>query len=245
MRLLPLLALPFFVTAALASDGTWDRGPGLPGERQGDAVAYRAGDFDKVTFGLAGDVEIRVGPAWSVRATGPAAAFADIRVVREKAALEIVHRYDGRETNRELERRVHFVVTLPRITGAVLGGSGRMTVDQVRGPAFEAIVGGSGSLALGTLDVDQAKVAIGGSGGVSARGSVRSLSVSIGGSGSLQAPNLRAASARVSAAGSGTVRATVDGPANVSVVGSGGIDLGPKAQCHVTRMGRAQVRCGA
>lgn len=245
MRLLPLLALPFLVTAAMASDGADDRGPGLPGQRQGDTVSYAAADFDKVAFGLAGDVDVRVGPTWSVRATGPAAAFADLRIVREDGKLEIAHRYNNRETNRELERQVHFVVTLPRLTGATLGGSGRMTVDQVRGSAFDATVGGSGSLSLGTIAVDRATVAIGGSGGITARGTARNLSVSVGGSGSLQAPGLRAASARVSTAGSGIVRATVDGPATVSTVGSGQIDLGPNARCSVTRMGRAQVRCGA
>ncbi|THD38219.1 MAG: DUF2807 domain-containing protein [Sphingomonas sp.] len=226
MRLLPLLALPFLVTAAMATDGNNDRGPGLTGERQGDTTTYRAMDFDKVAFGLAGDVDVRVGPAWSVRATGPAAAFANLRIVRENGTLEIAHRYRNQDTNRDLERQVHFVVTLPRIAGAMLGGSGRMTVDRVRGSAFEATVGGSGSLSLGTIEVDRATVAIGGSGGITARGSARSLAVSVGGSGSLQAPDLRAASARVSTAGSGIVRATVDGPATVSVVGSGQIDLG-------------------
>lgn len=245
MRLLPLLALPFLVTAAMASDGANDRGPGLPGDRQGDTTSYRVADFDKVTFGLAGDVDVRVGPAWSVRATGPAAAFADVRIVRENGTLEIAHRYRNRETDRDLERQVHFVVTLPRVAGVVLGGSGRMSLDQVRGSAFDAMVGGSGSLSLGTIEVERANVAIGGSGRITARGSARSLLVSVGGSGSLQAPDLRASTARVSTAGSGTVRATVDGPANVSTVGSGGIDLGPNARCTVTRIGKAQVRCGA
>lgn len=246
MRLLPLFAIPFFVTAALASDGMpADRGPGLPGERQGDTVSYRAVNFDKVSYGLPGQIEIRVGPAWSVRATGPAAVFADLRVVQEDGVLTISHRYRDRENDRQLEQQLHFVVTLPRITGAALGGSGQMTVDRARGTVFDAAVGGSGSMTVGSIEVDRANVSIGGSGSIITRGTARSLKVRLGGSGNLQAPDLRAADAMISSAGSGTIRATVDGPARISLVGSGSIDLGPKARCTVTRMGPAQVRCGA
>jgi hypothetical protein len=244
MRLLPLLALPFVLTAATNYDDA-DRGPGIAGDRQGDVTSYRAADFDRVAYGFPGEVDIRVGPAWSVRATGPAAAFANLRVATDRDTLTIEHRYRDRKTDTALERQVHFVVTVPRLAGVALGGSGRMSVDQVRGTAFDAALGGSGSMALGAVAVDRAEISIGGSGAITARGAVRSLKVNLGGSGGLQAPGLRAASAQVSSAGSGTIRATVDGAAQVSVVGSGSVDLGPNARCSVTRMGKAQVRCGS
>jgi hypothetical protein len=244
MRLLSLLALPLIATVAIAAD-TADRGPGLPGERQGDATAYRVADFDKVGFGLAGEIDVRVGPAWSVRATGPAEAFANLRVTRDNGSLHIMRRFDDLDRDRQLERQVRFVVTLPRLSSVGLGGSGRMTVDRVQGGTFEAALGGSGNMALGSLQVDRAEISLGGSGSITAAGSARSLKVSMGGSGSLLAAGLRASSADVSAAGSGGIRATVDGPAQVSVVGSGTIDLGRGARCSVSRMGKAQVRCGS
>jgi len=244
MRVLSLFALPLFASAAMAAD-SFDRGPGLPGDRQGDATAYRVADFDKVGFGLAGEIDVRVGPAWSVRATGPAAAFANLRVTRENGSLQIGRRFNDRDSNRQLERQVHFVVTLPKLSGVALGGSGRMTVDRVQGGAFDAALGGSGNMALGSLQVDRAEISIGGSGNIAAAGSAHSLKVSLGGSGNLQAAGLRATSADVSAAGSGGIRATVEGPAQVSVVGSGTVDLGRGARCTVTRMGKAQVRCGS
>ncbi|HEX4695248.1 GIN domain-containing protein [Sphingomonas sp.] len=208
-------------------------------------TSYRAADFQKIAYGLPGEVDIRVGPAWSVRATGPAAAFANLRVTTKDGTLTIDHRYRDRKVDAPIERQVHFVITVPRLTGVALGGSGRMTVDRVSGTAFDAALGGSGSLSLGTIAVDRADVAIGGSGSVTASGSARSLRVNLGGSGGLQAPGLRAAGAQVSSAGSGTIRVTVDGSAQVSVIGSGTIDLGPNARCSVTRMGKAQVRCGS
>ena len=100
-------------------------------------------------------------------------------------------------------------------------------------------------MTLGSIQVDRADISIGGSGNIAAAGSARSLKVSLGGSGNLRAVGLRATSADVSAAGSGGIRATVDGPAQVSVVGSGTVDLGRGARCTVTRMGKAQVRCGS
>jgi hypothetical protein len=244
MRLLPLFALPLIATAAMAAD-SYDRGPGLPGDRQGDATAYRVADFDKVGFGLAGEIDVRVGPAWSVRATGPAAALANLRVTRDDGSLKIERRFNDRDSERKLERQVRFVVTLPRLSGVGLGGSGRMTVDRVQGGAFDAALGGSGNMTLGSIKVDRADISIGGSGNIAAAGSARSLKVSLGGSGNLQAVGLRATSADVSAAGSGGIRATVDGSAQVSVVGSGTVDLGRGARCTVTRMGSAKVRCGS
>ncbi|MBS0478954.1 MAG: DUF2807 domain-containing protein [Proteobacteria bacterium] len=244
MRLLPLLALPLIAATVIAAD-TYDRGPGLPGERQGDATTYRVADFDRVGFGLAGAIDVRVGPAWSVRATGPAAAFANLRVVRTYGSLDIGRRFDNRDADRKLEKQIRFVVTLPRLSGVTLGGSGRMTVDRVPGGAFDAALGGSGTMALASLAVDRADFSLGGSGSITASGSARSLKIRMGGSGNLLAAGLHATSADVSAAGSGGIRATVDGLAHVSFVGSGAVDLGRAARCTVTRLGKAQVRCGA
>ena len=120
-----------------------------------------------------------------------------------------------------------------------------MTVDRVQGGAFDAALGGSGNMALGSLQVDRADISIGGSGNVTAAGSARSLKVSLGGSGNLQARGApRRQRGRI---GRRIGRRPRDGrrPGQVSVVGSGTVDLGRGARCTVTRMGKAQVRCGS
>lgn len=243
MRLLLCLALSV-ATAASAQSWQNDRGPGIAAERRGDALTYSATGFDGVASWIAGSVEVRVGPAWSVQATGPADGFANIRVAREGHTLAIDHRYRNRDRDLNRERLVRFVVTMPRLESVALGGSGRIGVDRIKGEHLEASVGGSGNLALGTVAVGSAKVSIGGSGGVTATGSADRLVVNIGGSGSFEAPALRSRSAEVSTAGSGRVRTAVDGLAQVSTVGSGSVDLGPRARCRTARMGSAQVRCG-
>ena len=244
MRLLPVLLLSLATIAAAPPAGERDRGLGMAGERRGDATVYRVANFDAVAIGTAGDAQVRVGPAWSLRIAGPAEAIADLRVVVERGRLEIGHRWRDRQMT-PAERRLRIEITLPRLRQAALGGSGHVTVDRVSGGDFSAAVGGSGDMAIGQMAVDKATISIGGSGRVTAAGTARALQVNIGGSGDLAAPALRATTATVAAAGSGRVRARVDGDAQVTLVGSGSVDLGADARCRVTRMGSGQVRCGA
>ena len=243
--ILSSLALCAATACAAANEWNQDRGPGMTGVRDGDTTVYPAQGFDEVAFGGAATADVRVGPSWSVRATGPAEALAEMRVRVEGDKLIIDNRQPYREGRSELQRQVHFAITLPRLDEVALGGSGKMTVDQVDGARLGVAVGGSGSLSIGRLAVDSAAVSIGGSGSVTTTGTARALTVNIGGSGSFDAPGLRAQGATISTAGSGSVRTSVDGHATVSTVGSGRIDLGTGAHCQISRMGRSEVRCGA
>jgi hypothetical protein len=247
MKLLPIaLAAASLATATAAfAIGDDDRGPGIAGQRQGNALVYPAQGFEAVEVGGAAHMEVRVGGNYSVRAIGPAAAFENFRVEVRDGALNVGPRYRERRPNDDLEGRITVYVTLPRLKAANIGGSGSIHADRVEGNDFAANVGGSGRLRVDALHVDQVKASIGGSGDISAAGVARSLNVSIGGSGSFTGPDLRADSAKVSSAGSGNVRATVNGRAEVSLVGSGSIDLGSGARCSVTKMGSGSVRCGA
>jgi hypothetical protein len=247
MKLLPLALAAASLTAAAAAFaiGDDDRGPGIPGQRQGDAIVYPAQGFDSVGLGGAAHMDVRVGGTYSVRAVGPAAAFANFRVEVRDGALNIGPRYHNRHGDDDLQKRITVYVTMPRLRAANIGGSGSIHADRVEGGEFAGNVGGSGRLRVDALHVDQVKASIGGSGDISAAGMARALDVSIGGSGSFTGPDLRAENAKVSSAGSGNVRAVVNGPAKVSVVGSGSIDLGPNAHCSVTKMGSGSVRCGA
>lgn len=242
MRFMPLLVLAACVVAARLPD---DRGPGIEPSREGDARVYAARDFDRVALGSGAQMQVRVGPEWSVRATGPDAAFRDVRVTRGSRTLEVGRRHNGERGNPDLERQVRVYVTLPRISGAALGGPGTIRIDRVAGEGFDAALGGSGRIEIDRLDTRRAEVSIGGSGRVTARGDVGRLVVNVGGSGGLDAPGLVAREAVVSASGSGNVRADVRGAATVTVVGSGEIDLGASARCKTTRMGSARIRCGA
>ncbi len=241
IRVMPLLlaiAVPLTGTAAAERD----RGPGIAGQRQGNMLVYPARDFDAVTLGGAASVDVRVGRAWSVRAEGPAEAFANLRIVRNGRSLEIGRRYEGGR-RAELDKRITVHVTLPALTALTLGGSGRLSTDQAGGGDFAANVGGSGDLSIGRLKARVAEFNLGGSGSIAVAGQVGQLEVSLGGSGRMVAPGLRADTAVVSVGGSGNVRATVAGVAQVSMAGSGSVDLGPNARCTVSKIGSGTVRC--
>lgn len=234
----------YVLTFAGAVCATTAQADEITGERDGEALVYRVGGFDSVGLGIPASVEIRVGPTWSVRASGPTNALAELRVEREGRSLRIRSR-DGWSSDRgALARQVRVVITMPQLASASVAGSGRMMVDRVTGASLRASVGGSGSLALGSVAVDDLEVSIGGSGAVTAAGRATRLTVKNGGSGRFAAPDLRASSATVSTAGSGRVRARVDGTATVSLAGSGVVDLGQGARCTVRRVGSGKVICG-
>ena len=231
--------------AGIAAAATGAQAEEVTGRQNGDSLVYDVSGFDSIGLGTPATVEIRVGPTWSVRASGPESALAALRVEKEGQSLRITPRGGWRSGNTAAARQVRLIIAMPQLAGASVGGSSRMTVDRVTGPSLRARVGGSGSLAFGTLAVEELDVGIGGSGAITAAGRATRLKVSNGGSGSLTAPDLRASTAAVSVAGSGHVRALVDGTATVAVAGSGMVDLGRGAQCTVRRAGSGRVICGS
>ena len=198
--------------------------------------------FTSVGVGGADRVVVRVGGGFSVRAEGLPADLAELKIERKGDAIDIARQRDA--WKRRDAKPVTVFVSMPRIDGANVGGSGSMDIDRAEAKAFEANVGGSGSIMVAQLAADEATFNIGGSGGVRAAGRVRDLSVSIGGSGQVSAPGLTAAQADITVAGSGGVRTLVNGQADVTLTGSGNVDLGPNSRCSVTKMGSGRVTCG-
>lgn len=233
MRLVLLAAM-----LPLMACGAEERSAAAPADGATRSFALR--DFTAVELRGSDDVEVQVGPAFSVRAEGNAAVLdrLDIKVLDGRLAI-------GRKRGMDFgggDARIH--VTLPTITSAGIAGSGDMAVDRVTGNALAASVAGSGTLTLGALAVGSARLSIAGSGDIVARGTAERLAVKVAGSGSVEAPQLTARAATVSIAGSGDVRATVKGAADVRATGSGDVDLGADARCTVRVMGSTNVRCG-
>jgi hypothetical protein len=232
-----LIAVP--VAACSMSFGSDDDGVAPSGS--GNERSYAIDGFTAIALGAAGDVDVRVGPAFSVKAVGTPAALDKIVVERDGKSLKLTRRKGISWGSGD---KVRFLVTMPRISGADIGGSGSVTVDRVEGGSFDGNIGGSGRLDLRGLKVDKVSFAIGGSGEVAAAGTAEELSVSIGGSGRVRAEPLRATTADVTIAGAGDIRATVLRSADVTIMGSGDVTIGGGAKCSVTKMGSGTVRCG-
>jgi hypothetical protein len=149
-------------------------------------------------------------------------------------------------SDRHLATRVpgpHVTVRMPEVTSATLSGSGKL-----------AVVGFAGTRPLslrlsGSGDVDFAgtapsiDVGLDGSGDVNLAGSTDRIRLDLSGSGSIDAANLIATSGSIDLAGSGNVRATINGPADATLRGSGEIDLyGNVVLQHSSKSGSGDIR---
>ncbi|MEG3176829.1 head GIN domain-containing protein [Sphingomonas sp. RB3P16] len=237
MRVLPVLIVLPLAACSVQSEAS--------PAGAGDTRSFTIADFSGVSLRGSDDVDVRVGSAFSVRATGPRAELDKLEIVRDGDTLRV-----GRKRNLAgwswggSHDRVKVFVTMPRIVAAQIAGSGNLAIDRVEGTRFDADAAGSGNLTVATLTVPRAKLSVAGAGNIEARGRVERLTINVAGSGNVAAAGLKARTASVSVTGSGNVRADVAGPASVSLIGSGNVDLGRTAACSTTKIGSGEVRCG-
>lgn len=242
MNAFPLL---FIVPLAACSVGADTSGPGIPGSGSGTTRTYAVTDFSALALRGSDDVDVRVGTGFSVRAEGPSKELDRIKIERVGDTLRIGRRNRTGFDWGSNSDGVKIYVTMPRLVGAAVAGSGDMTVDRVESQRFTSDSAGSGSLTVAMLAVREAKVSMAGSGGVTLKGTADRLTVDIAGSGDVDAAGLKATSAAVNVVGSGGVRAEVNGSATVSMMGSGDVDLGKGAKCAISKMGSGDVKCGS
>lgn len=245
MRTALITAALIPLAACSVSAGTGDQDDGAPGiaaQGSGTTRTFAVTDFTAVDLRGADDVDVRVGPGFSVRADGDTELLDHLKVSKDGDTLRI-----GRVRKSGWNwggKQAKVFVTLPQLGVASVAGSGDMTIDRIAGGSFKGMSAGSGSIQVATLQVDRADISLAGSGNVRLAGTAKQLGVKIAGSGDVDAGGLKASQADVSIAGSGSVRADVEGPAKVNVMGSGDVDLGGKAQCQANKMGSGSIRCG-
>lgn len=221
-------------------------------------------EFDRVELKGPDRVIVRVGGAQSVAAAGDAAVLDTLEAAVEGGKLVIRRKGRGVNIFGDADRAT-VTVTVPRLAGAAVGGSGEMNVDRVNGGDFEAAIGGSGDLRIGEVrarkleaaiggsgdirldrvDADSVEMAIGGSGSVNAAGRARSVAASVAGSGDVLASRLEAETAEVSIAGSGTANVHARTAAEIAIVGSGDAVISGTARCKVSKVGSGEARCNA
>ncbi|SEN52664.1 Putative auto-transporter adhesin, head GIN domain [Sphingomonas gellani] len=216
-------------------------GSDVPATGSGGERRFAVSGFDEVGLSTSADVDIRVGPDFSVVATGAPAALDKLRVRKSGNTVDL-----GQERGVSWSRgdTLHITITMPRIKGASIGGSGSISVDRVAGDSFDGNIGGSGRLSLAQVNVTTASFAVGGSGAIDAAGHARRTEVSIGGSGKVRNSGLVAEDADITIAGAGDVQVNATRAASVSLVGSGDVTVTGGAKCKVSKMGSGKVRCG-
>ena len=206
---------------------------------------YQVGPFDRIEVAGPYEVDVRVGAAPSVSASGPERLIERL-VVEVKGDRLLIHprREGSRWRGWGSSGTARIQVTAPSLRGADIAGSGDIRIDRIAGESFEGGVAGSGDLNVDSLEVQSLKLSVAGSGDVRARsGQTRSAEYSIAGSGDINARGVVSETAAVSIAGSGGIHAQATGTADVSIMGSGDVELTGGAKCSVSKMGSGNVRC--
>lgn len=214
---------------------------------ESSAIATKQFDlsgFDQVSLRGSDDVEVVVGKAFAVSATGPESVLDRLEIVVEGGVLKI-----GRKNSSwtggwsDSGRHAKVTVTMPAIRGARVAGSGDMTVDRASGEAFSAAVAGSGNLKVGAVEAKTVELNVAGSGNLGISGQAQTVRLSAAGSGDIAAQGLKAETANVSVAGSGNASAQATASASVSVVGSGNVEISGTDNCKISKVGSGEVTC--
>ena len=120
---------------------------------------FEVGEFERLDVAGPMDVEVRTGSSASVEASGAERAIDKLRVEQQDDRLLI-----GCEG--DIDADVTVLITVPRLAGARLSGSGDVSVDRIKNDSFECSSSGSGDLSIDEIDVEKLKLSISGSGDV-------------------------------------------------------------------------------
>jgi len=206
---------------------------------------YQVGNFQQIEVAGPYDVQVRTGanPSVSARGSEKLLERTTVEVKGDKLIIHPERSHNWFNFGWSTHGKARFAVTVPKLSGATIAGSGDINVDRVQGDSFEGTVAGSGGILVGNLDVQSLKLAIAGSGGVKGSGKAKSAQYDIAGSGGIDGAGIMTEQAKVSIAGSGDVKAHATGTADVSIMGSGDVDISGGAKCTVSKTGSGDVRC--
>ncbi|BBO23662.1 MAG: DUF2807 domain-containing protein [Armatimonadetes bacterium] len=172
------------------------------------------GEFRSIELSLPAEVSVKVGDAYSVTLHGDDNLLARVRTEVEGGELEI-----GSDANLRSKTGLRIEITVPRLEGASIAGSGSIDAE------------------IGTVDAFRASVA--GSGELRAEGIAKSVAVSIAGSGDVNLDNVASEDAEVEIAGSGDVTVKASKNLKIEIAGSGSVKYvgDPKVQSSVAGSG--------
>jgi hypothetical protein len=225
---------------AIAADWSWGKNEQVQGSGKIQHQARDVAHFDGVAMSLPGNVEIRSGgerEGLTIDADDNLLPL--IETVVEDGTLKIRAKRNVNLRTRNLK----VVVQARSVDRLVLGGSGNIDADVVRGGRVKFDVGGSGAIKVHRIEGESVNVALGGSGDLKVLdGTARSTSISIGGSGTVDLAHVRTENASVTVAGSGNVTLWVRDSLSLTVAGSG--DVGYYGDPQVTKsvVGSGNVR---
>ncbi|MBN2667317.1 MAG: DUF2807 domain-containing protein [Bacteroidales bacterium] len=202
-------------------------------------------NFTKVSYGISGELILRMGPEYSLTIEGDRDDIEDIITTVSGDRLTI--RQDNwRIGFRNQIDRVTVYLTMPEVEGIGVSGSGRLSVmDPIEADDLDLRVSGSGRLSTSALNADDLHCGISGSGDiVLGKGSIDEAAISISGSGSFSGEEADIDRLEVSISGSGSARCGEVDELEAHVSGSGNVIYSgsPKVNARISGSGHVRSR---
>jgi hypothetical protein len=199
--------------------------------------------FDKVNFGISGDLFINIGTEFKVVLEGDKSSLEDIKTEVSGSRL-LIRQEDWHSHNHE---KVTVYITMPELAGLGVSGSGKAEIkDALKSDELDFSVSGSGRILTADLVADKLDVGISGSGDViiGGNGEAASADVSISGSGNYSGELVKIKNAEFSISGSGSAKCYVTENLEAHVSGSGNITYSgnPKIDARVSGSGRVRSK---
>jgi hypothetical protein len=198
-------------------------------------------DFNKVSFGVAGNLYISFGPEFKVVLEGDRDIIEDI--ITEVSGGKLVIKKDNWRMN--FNEKVTVNITMPEIKGLSVSGSGKAEIkDAFKSSEMSLNVSGSGKIFTNEMNIQNLSCSISGSGNINlGNGKAKESSVSISGSGNYSGEEMVLESADISISGSGNCTCNVSENLKARISGSGNVSyLGKANKVDARVSGSGHVR---
>lgn len=216
----------------------------LPSAALAAEQQYNVTNFDTVRMQGPFSVVIVTGKGNSARGQGDRSALDRVSLDVSGGVLTIrmlPPRMGEQERN---AGRATLTITTATVRRVLMGGSGAMRIEGLKGVRGDLNLSGSGDLEVNGVAVDQLVVNNAGNGRVRLSGNAGSARIQMMGAGSLEAPGLVVKNATIDSQGPGSITLTAAGTADLSVKGSGNVTVLGKAACKISQQGSGEVLCG-
>jgi len=200
-------------------------------------------DFDRIQATGAITVIVTRSNATSVRIVGDNRDLETIDASVHGQTLKIggAHFAWGSSTVAHAPLTVY--VSTPKLSVVGFTGSGRIEIDQLRGPKVSAWLSGSGSMTIAQTDVENLSLAVAGSGQMTAGGHASQAKLEAIGSAVLDAAGLTSQDATLTAYGASTITARATRNADATATGAASIHVDGHPACSVHNTGAGAVTC--
>jgi hypothetical protein len=200
-------------------------------------------DFTKVSFGVAGNLYINIGPEFKVVLEGEKKDLEDI--ITDVSGGKLVIKKENWRFN--MNEKITAYVTMPELKGLGVSGSGKAEIkDAIKVEDLDLSVSGSGKIYTNDVTVTNLGCSISGSGDIipGGNGSAAKAEISISGSGNFDGGSFKIGSAEIHISGSGNCTCYVSESLRASVSGSGDVTYGgnPKVDAHVSGSGKVRSK---